>query len=301
MALKPTVFGSLNEKELYFSINSIWQENFTVYPQLPFCAVFDIGNLSLTDKEVDFLRKTSVDYTLCKKDGKPLISIEFDGLGHGFSKDGKYIQILPSKDPYRKLKLDLKLKIARIEQFPFFVVSYDEKVPITDKIHLTIVDGIIGQTLKHLALPEIAKEWIEDEKYSLDNLSESEKYERIQDIVVSAEVIAELKWDPIAIRCSELEVDLLRKGTYKGHQYEFVSDPELPDIDWPSLNGFEKRVKAFKDVIRWGCKYTVHTSYGDFTETAWVRNFENSGVSPMTIAENIAGLLAHDRAIKSSP
>ena len=301
MAVRPTIFGGYNEKELFYSIDSLWQMQFSVYPQLPFCAVFNLDNLSLTQKEVDFLRKTSIDYTLCTKEGRPLLSIEFDGLGHGFSRNGEYIQIHPSKDKYRKLKLDLNLKIAHLEQFPFYVVSYDEKIQITDEIHLTVVDGIIGQTLKHRELPLIVKEWVDDEKEVLDNLSEYERHERIQDIVIDAEVTAELNWDPIAKQCAELESELIRKGVYKGHGYEFISEPELPGFNANTFEGFEARAEALKYIIRWGCKYTVHTSFGDISETAWVRNFEGSGASPLIVAENIAGLLAYHRALKSAP
>jgi hypothetical protein len=301
MAIRPTVFGSFNEKEMFYSIESLWQSRFSVYPQLPFCAVFELDNLSLTEKEIDFLRKSSIDYTLCTKSGKPLLSIEFDGMGHGFSRNGEYTEIHPSKAKNRKLKLDLKLKLAGIEQFPFYVVSYDEKVPISEDIHLTVVDGIIGQTLKHRDFPQIAKEWVDDEKSVLDNLSESERHERIQDIVIGAEVIAELNWDPIAKRSSDLEGDLRRKGFYKGDTSEFISDPELPDFDWNTGTGFEARIQAFKNMIRCGCRYTVHTAFGDITETAWVRNFAGSEVSPLTIAENIASLLAYNRALKLAP
>lgn len=298
MALHSTIFGGTNEKELFHSIKSQWQAGFSVYPQLPFCAVFDLTNLYLTEKQTSFLRQTSIDYTLCTKDGQPLLCIEFDGLGHGFSRNGEYIEIYPSKDTYRKLKLDLKLKVAALEHFPFYVVSYDEKVPISDEIHLTVVDGIIGQTLKHRDFFSIAKEWVDNEKDMLDNLPEVEAHERIQDIVTGAEVIAELNWDPVAKRSAELEGKLLREGFYKGHSYQFIGDPELPDFDWNTFDGFEARIQAMKSVVRWGCKYTVHTTFGDISETAWVRNFEGNVVSPMIIAENVAGLLAYHSALK---
>ena len=298
MTLRSTIFFGINEKELFQSIRSQWQAGFSVYPQLPFCAVFDLTNLHLTEKQTGFLRQTSIDYTLCTKDGQPLLCIEFDGMGHGFSHNGEYIEVHPSKDKYRKLKLDLKLKVAALENFPFYVVSYNEKVPISDEIHLTVVDGIIGQTLKHRDFLRIAKEWVDDEKDALDALAKSEANERIQDIVTGAEVIAELNWDPIAKRSADLEGRLLREGFYKGHSYEFIGDPELPDFDWNTLDGFEARIHAIKNVMRWGCKYTVHTTVGDVSETAWVRNFEGNVVAPMTIAENIAGLLAYHRALK---
>lgn len=297
MTVRSTIFGGANEKELFHSIGSQWHSNFSVYPQLPFYAVFDLGNQYLTDKQVSFLMKTSVDYTLCTQEGKPLLCIEFDGEGHGFSRNGEYIQVHPSRDRYRKLKLDLKLKIAQSHGFPLYVVSYDEKVPISQDMHLTVVDGIIGQTLKHQYLPQIAKEWLDDEESSLDELSKFEQDERIQDIVLGAEMTAELDWDPIAKRCAELEEELFRRGVYKGDQYEFVSDPELPDYDWHTGKGFQARIAAWKNVRRWGCKYTAHTTLGDFSETAWVRNFEGASASPMSIAENIAGLLAYNRVM----
>jgi hypothetical protein len=297
MTVRRTIFGGTNEEELFRSIKSGWQEKFSIYPQVPFCQVFDLENLPITKKQIDFLRKTSIDYTLCTKNGRPLLCVEFDGMGHGFSRNGEYVEVHPSLDTYRKLKLDLKLKIAELEKFPFYVVSYDEKVSISEEIHLNVVDGIIGQTFKHRDLPRIAKEWLDDEKDVLDSLSESDRDERIQDIVIGAEVEAELNWDPIAKRHADLEWELLKQGFFKGNRKEFLSEPELPDFDLNTGKGFEARIQAWNNVKRWGCKYTIYTTFGDITETAWVRNFEGSGISSMTISANIAGLLACNRAM----
>jgi hypothetical protein len=300
MAVRSTVFGSVGEKGLFHSIESLWQARLSVYPQMAFCAVFDIerSDLHLTMRQIEFLRQTSIDYVLCTKEGQPLLCIEFDGLGHGFSRNGEYVEIHPSKDPYRKLKLDLKLKVALFEGIPFFVVSYDEKAPISEEIHMTIVDGIIGQTLAHREFFNIAQKRAENAKGKLAGLPESEAHERIQHFVTGAEVSAELRWDPIAKRLAELEGDLLRQGFYEGDTYEFIGDPELPDFDWDTLDGFEARIKAMKRVKRWGCKYTVRTAFGSTSRTAWVRNFEGGVASPMVIARNTAGLLAYCNALK---
>jgi hypothetical protein len=296
--VRSTIFGSANEQELFHHIKNRWYPRLSLYPQVPFCQVFDLANLNVTQKEVDFLRKTSIDYTLCTKRGQPLLCIEFDGLGHGFNRNGEYIKVHPSRDPYRKLKLDLKLRVAALELFPFYVVSYDEKDPISADIHLTIVDGIIGQTLAHRDFPNIAKEWVNDERDTLNNLSESEAHKRIQDIITGAEVIAELDWDPIAKRASELEFELIRKGFCKRTTSQFISDPELPDFNRQTFEGFEARVQVMKDVMRLGCKYTLHTTFGDVSETAWVRNLSGNVASPLVIAENIAALLACNTAMK---
>jgi len=50
----------------------------------------------------------------------------------------------------------------------------------------------------------------------------------------------------------------------------------------------------------WGCKYTG-TTFRDITETAWIRNFMGTGVSSLTIVENVAGLLAYNTALRLAP
>ena len=54
--------------------------------------------------------KTNVDYVLCTKEGRPLLAIDFDGLGRGFDRYGTYVNVVETDDKYRKLKFDLKLK-----------------------------------------------------------------------------------------------------------------------------------------------------------------------------------------------
>ena len=56
------------------------------YAHLPFTKIFDITTLNVNEIERDFLLKTNVDYTICDKKDKPLMCIEFDGMGHGFCK-----------------------------------------------------------------------------------------------------------------------------------------------------------------------------------------------------------------------
>ncbi len=301
MSIRKTIFGSASEMELFRSIERTWHSRLLLYPQVPFCQVFDLDDLHLSASQVKFLRMTSIDYTVCDHSGSPILCIEFDGMGHGFSKDGKYVQMHPSQDIYRKLKLDLKLKVAEHDSLPFYVVSYDEKSSISEEIHLTIVDGIIGQTLKHGDIQREAIEWIKSEEQQLSNLSEIERHERIQDIVSGAEVVAELQWDPIAKSESELEGELWRRGVLISKKCEFLEEPTLPDFDPITGEGFEARIKAWKDVLKWGSRCTLQTIFGDISETCWVRNFSggSASASPMTIARNISELLACDRATRN--
>src|ERR1043166_5671135 len=60
--------------------------------------------------------------------GGPLLAIEFDGLGHGFSRHGRYFQRVPTpRDKRRAWKLNLKARVANEAAFPFVILSYDEK------------------------------------------------------------------------------------------------------------------------------------------------------------------------------
>ena len=102
-------------------------------------------------------------------------------------------------------------------------------------------------------------------------------------------------WDPIAIEAAQLEGEAHRKGIWKGLSTEYLCDPELPRGDSDDsfdINVLKHRVEALKYVQRLGCKVTVRTTKGEFSETAWVRNFEGYyGVSPSGMAENIACLI----------
>src|SRR5437667_9480633 len=147
--IRKSVFGSRGEKELFTSLHSQWGPKFDLWPSLPLAQIIDVESAGhyLKEKERDFFLKTNIDYTLCTRSGRPILSIEFDGLGKGFSRRGEYVQQAATADSHRKLKLDLKLKVAKNEKYPFFVVSFEESKALDQNTNLTIVDGIIGQVL----------------------------------------------------------------------------------------------------------------------------------------------------------
>jgi len=299
MKIKSSVFGSGSEKELFKTLESHWSKKFNIYPSLPFTSIIDIRDSELNQKQEEFLYKTSVDYTLCTKADKPLLSIDFDGLGHGFSKNGEYIQIIPTKDPYRKLKFDLKLDVTKKVLYPLFVISYDEKVPIGEDLHLTIVDGIIGEFLAWRHTHRLINERLKENEHRIAELSNHERQKYFQDLVIGAEVEAELTWDPISSKAAEYEGLGIRRGLWKGYSAEYLCDPELPEGDpFSDLDLLKRRAEAFKEVRRIGRKITVRTRMGEISETVWVRNCEGWGVSPGIIAENIAELIVFKRAVE---
>lgn len=309
MKIRQSVFGSRSERFLYKELKTRWGKRFNLFPSLPFSNIIDIEAGEVTEKERQFLFKTSVDFTLCEKEGdKPLLSIEFDGLGHGFSRMGEYIQFMPAEDPYRKLKLDLKLHIAWEVGYPFFVVSYEESFPFDWESDLTVADGIIGRVLAHKhfveAISEMTQEEIEEHIKLLSSIYPEGSRDRdgyIQDIIVGEEVQAELLWDPIAKEAAKLQGELLRKDIVKSFSSQFLEEPSAPvprDLfDFETIN---KRVESLRRAIRIGCLYTIDTSLGKVERTVWVRNIEGFGVSPLTMAKNIAELLALKEVAKRS-
>lgn len=148
MSVRRTIFDSHSERELFVAIDSHWSSRgFVLYPSLPFTNIFDVRQFDLSPEEKTFLFKTSVDYTLCTKEGKPIVTVEFDGLCHGFSRLGRYVGVrpAPSNDPRRHWKLDLKVRLATEAGYPLVVVSYHEKNTVTEGSRLTIVDGRAAQ------------------------------------------------------------------------------------------------------------------------------------------------------------
>lgn len=297
MRLKDTVFGSTNERELFTALYSEWSTHFNLWPSLPFLSVIDVDGSEVTSGEWNTLVKTSVDITLCTRaDDRPVVSIEFDGLGHGFSREGEYVQMHPSHDPNRKLKLDLKLRIAGRVQYPFFVLSYDEKNAIGPKLTLTIADGIIGQVVAKRRMDELIDEWVAVKP--VESVHPALRQDYAQDVVDSAEVQAELELNPIARLAAQYSFVVgSHLGMNRFPRKLPLHDPELPDLDqsadlpFPSLQSLEARIRAMKEAIEVGCRADIDTPKGSFSETVWVRNITGPGVLPMALAQDIAELV----------
>jgi hypothetical protein len=296
MRIKPTVFGSGSEKELYTALHSMWSDNFNLWPSLPFLSLMDLDGDEVSPPEYEFLKKTSVDITLCAKtDDRPILSIEFDGMGHGFSRDGKYIQTHPTQDPNRKLKLDLKLRIARAVNYPLVVLSYEEKNPIGPELTLTVADGIVGQILAKKRMDELIHEFVQRKPIESVPLEFRDDY--AQDIVDSAEVQAELDWNPVARLAAQYDCALGRLSLINGGGWEYLHDPPLPDLDHEdfflaSVQSVKARIRAMDEATRVGCRYVVKSRKGDVSNTVWIRNISGQGVYAPGLAQDFAKLLA---------
>lgn len=297
MNLRKSIFDGYHEKALFNHLKSNWKNHFNIYPQIPFTKIFDVEKLNVSFKEKDFILKTNIDYTICDKLDKPLMCIEFDGWSHGYNRGGEYIQIV--ENPLRKKKLELKLKIAIEKNFPFYIIAYDEKVYFSENIHLTVIDGIIGETIAKINFKEKINEYLEDSKDILNSMNEYDRHEYIQDLVISTEVELELEWNPISKKAAEISSILNSHRIVLSHGYRFLSKPELPEIkDFFDIEGLKARIKAMKNVRWQGCEASCETPRGKVTQQAWVRNFEGMHASPTTIVKNIAELLLFCKVAK---
>src|SRR5215472_13909843 len=106
MGAKKSVFASKAERANYGKLSRQWGEGYHIYHNLPFLHVFDTDSLTdvsnwdlkpihLTDTQLQRLKKTSIDYTLCDQDDCPILCIEFDGLKDGFNVGNRYYSEIP--------------------------------------------------------------------------------------------------------------------------------------------------------------------------------------------------------------
>lgn len=307
-ALTRSIFGSHSEEKLYKSLKSNWEsKGFQLYPSIPFSNLINLEKLILRKKEKEFLYKTSIDYTLCK-DGKPLISIDFDGLGNGFNRNGVYIQKkVFSKDPYRKLKFDLKLDILTKEKYPYYIISYDESYPLGPEIHLAIIDGIMGGVLANKWFNKVIHKKIKDKEEYISSLTEIEQGEYIQDLVTTTEIDADFMWNPIMELSSEYQIKAYDLKIGSGHKRTYLGHPELPHNNLlgdfyklpPEI--FKKHMHeqflAVSNQTKIGCKIEIHSKYGEISETCWMNNISGIGFSPFSIVDEIAILLAYKKLL----
>ena len=285
MVLKESIFDSTSEMDVSDQLSTVWGNKYYIDTHTPFYNVFEFGSLNVTKKEENYLKMTSIDFTICENHApyKPLMCIEFDGISEGYNKGNKFIQ--KRKNPLRKLKMELKLRIAKEHNFPFYVISYDERNFLSEKLQLTVLDGIIGQTLAGNDFEKKVDELLDIPDIELMNECEYNEY--IEDLIVQAEVQLDFEHDPIIQKTWEIREIVENEGiNICPYQTRHFSIPELPTIGTVSFNEFKK---AWEE-IQWHC-YEVFNERLNVKSTAMVRNFEGIHASPLVIVENIANLL----------
>src|SRR5439155_11051617 len=130
MKLRDSIFDSAAEASAFRSLRTRWSSKLALYPQLPLAKIIEVEEQEVTHPELYFYRTTSVDYTFCLSSGRPLLSIDFDGIGGGYSREGVYYPKRETPDPNRELKMLSKLEWTRAVGYPLVVVSCEEMEPL---------------------------------------------------------------------------------------------------------------------------------------------------------------------------
>lgn len=277
--LRKNMFDSKSEENVYRHLKSNWSDKVEVKTHVP---VFNVINYQeakehpeITDSEFNYLSKTNFDFVISTKSYEPLLAIEFDGLGYGYNNENEYVQFYKTKDPNRKWKLDVKFKVCELSGFPFCIVSFPELEKYADQF--TIVDGIIGQVLAN-------KEF--DRRFD-------------EDIHLLEQELADID-DPI-----ERQAYVEYYGDERWFDSKWNNNPILRK-GWRLINKLwseEKLVKAWGTSIGWSPNLeegyslgSVHATLNNEKETKLnkevkVRSFHCKGVSPSTLAEEIAQLV----------
>lgn len=178
--VKSTVFASRPEKKYYHKLQTRWEEQYRVYHNLPFTAVFNVNcgiNKSKTsDKEImisnsqwQYLLKTSIDFVLCDIYDRPMMCIEYDGLQEGFSAGKHYLPRKTSKDKNRNWKMSFKLAIADTFDFLYIVLGSRHFEDIEHTLKISIADTLIGEWLVYKVLMEDAEREFSLQKIKLSN------------------------------------------------------------------------------------------------------------------------------------
>ena len=299
MTMKKSVFGSRGEERGFRSIEHTWGEEYRVFPQFSFSALFE-PDASWRDTSNLFF-KTSIDYVLCTQAGQPLLAIDFDGLGQGFDRDGQYVQVQETRDPHRKLKFDFKLRYAKKSVFPYYVVASDEFRHLGQGIELTVVDGIIGSELSRIDFRERIPSVVEEHRDIIDNMPPDEQSDYIQDLVTSQEVESDFAFNPITKKWSEVmnEIRQFSDLTSLKESYRYYHEPELPDLEGPGLFGSVEsqraRFDAMDKIERVGCVCVLaDTPVGEVSDMVWMRNVGHS----LSLVNEIAELLAYSKLLR---
>ena len=294
MGIQKIVFGSKEERKYFKKLTTTWGEKLNIYHNLPFLSVFtgrepliDSTHLQifeLTDSEYDLLKKTSIDYVICDKDDQPLLCIEFDGLQGGFNIGKNYV--VPEgrgNRKWRKVFLELKLRVAHGSLFPFFILGSEQFKGLSDSVYLTIADGLIGKVLSTNARIDTMNSGFNPREYGysekeFNELDELTKRDFIEDWAIGVEVESDFKHNPIFQKVAELS----KATDSRGYSITFLNEDERDKNIWTCVE----------------CEVTNY-NYGNAKAKVYLPNFQTpSCYFSVDLAEEISRLLALEKIRK---
>jgi hypothetical protein len=267
------LFDSRSERRVFSTVRTRWSRFLDVYPQIPVRKALGFDNvmsLPIRDSAREYLLKTEFDFVVCDRSGSVILAIEFDGLGHGFSRDGKYIQIEETEDQHRRLKLDAKISACEMCDLPIVVVSYPETEPSFDPDSpVTVLDTVIGEVLAGRKRQELVNS-------GLDELGEMLATDPARDTAYSylaeIEVMAEQE-NPIRRRIAQMQMELPVSFGQQIH----------PLHDKPGYIGARQSILGGIELAGQSCRRQELLTYD-----AYVRTVNCSGCSAFDLANLLA-------------
>ena len=298
MAVRDSIFGSKSEARGFHLIEHTWGDRYRLCAQFPWSALFEPASNRRDTSNLFF--KTSVDYVLCTREGRPLLAIDFDGWGGGFDRAGEYVQVEATPDRNRKAKFDFKLRYAKTNDFPYHIIASEEFRALDDGLELTVVDGIIGSVIAKKSFLERAPAFLEEHADEIEHIPCADQSDYIQDLATSLEVDCDVEHNPIIHKTFEV-MDRVREiaGSMPSCSgYRTFEEPALPTFEWPPwehLEAFQRRAEALHRVEWWGCIAILEdTPVGEVSEVVKVRNVAHS----MTLVNEIGELMVWRKLLR---
>lgn len=216
-------------------------------------------------------------------------------MGQGFSKGWTYVAQRQTTDQNREWKLNFKLGCARESLYPLIVLSADETEPLAEDDSLSLLDGIVGSCLANRRMHDILDELVNESRKELDSLSEWEKDEFCQDLVLQAEVAADMQYDIMSIETSKLQLRV--QGSKWGSRPLRHPEGTYPS-DVLDADGLSKSIADQDAAERVGTRVHIDLPNGvTVLRTVWMRNFGwDAGFMPETITRQAAEYLAFRQA-----
>jgi len=285
MSVRPTVFGSQEERRVYYRLVERWGNRLRVWHNLPFAQIFSIEDdeeylATLGSGAKEFFYKTSVDYTFClPDDDSPILAVEFDGRSKGHSAGDVYYQ--QRLDEIRHLKLTNKLKVASYNDFPFFILQYDEICDIAPAVKIAIIDGLVGDVLvfRQMRASWHRKDYLREGTfgdYSSMSIADRRRFERLW--YASKEYKYELQLNPI---CQHLDT---------------TGMPFYPEIRFDQMN--DALLKCICTLRYWDKRIDPLDGEVALTTSIRMPNFDYYGCGSMLLAERIAMAVAFDESAR---
>lgn len=214
------IYDSKAEWNAFQQLQQQWGTQFDIYLHVPLPNLIEIENpkAELSSGESQTYFGSSVDFTIVEKGtGNILLSVDFDGLGEGYGEGASYIG-KPTKDPYRQLKLEAKLKWAALCKYPYLVISQREFKGAAAGVEFPVVDGLIGSILVRKYTDKFIDEELAAQRDRLANAPDHETGQAIfEDICAAAETKCEFAYNRISARTYKMIGELLLAGHNVAH------------------------------------------------------------------------------------